>query len=131
MIISRKKQTVLGCFIIFKSSPETIIEGQDSCHICRPNPHSKFTSRAHATGSLQQECLWRTRICLFTPRHCTQDRGVLYPFNIAGILLLKQMSGNLWNIPYRNKSAIISMAINYCHKIYHFKDADGWLHSIG
>jgi hypothetical protein len=22
------------------------------------------------------------------------------------------------------------MAINYCHKIYHFKDADG-LHSIG
>jgi hypothetical protein len=23
------------------------------------------------------------------------------------------------------------MAINYCHKIYHFKDADGGLHSIG
>jgi hypothetical protein len=44
-------------------------------------------------------------------------------FNIAGILLLKQMSRNM-NIPYR-ESAIISMAINYCHKIYHFKDADG------
>jgi hypothetical protein len=33
--------------------------------------------------------------------------------------------------PYRNKSAIISMAINYCHKIYHFKDADGRITVLG
>jgi hypothetical protein len=36
------------------------------------------------------------------------------------------MVGGLMEYPLQgNKSAIISMAINYCHKIYHFKDADG------
>jgi hypothetical protein len=50
-------------------------------------------------------------------------------FNIAGDITLKT-NEDLWNIPTGNKSAIISMAINYCHKIYHFKDADGMDYTV-
>jgi hypothetical protein len=45
-------------------------------------------------------------------------------FNIAGDITLKTKEDYGISLP-GNKSAIISMAINHCHKIYHFKDADG------
>jgi hypothetical protein len=108
-----------------RGSPETIIGGQDSTiYTSRPN-HSKFTSRAHATGSLQRRCYMKRYVFKTHLDTVHKTEEYLVPtFNIAGILLLKQMSRNM-EYPLPGKSAIISMAINYCHKIYHFKDADG------
>lgn len=122
----------LGCFVIYKRQSGNDEWGDRiaAIYTSRPNPHSKFHRVGHMLlEAYNAECLMENEDMSFKTHldtlHKTEE--FLTPtFNIAGNLTLKTNDRRTYGIsPSGNKSAIISMAINYCHKIHTFKGEDG------
>jgi len=122
----------LGCFIIYKRQSGNDEWGDRIAAIftSRPNPHNKF----HRTGYLlleayNAECLMENEDMDFKTFLDTQHKTEQYlvpSFNMAGDLTLKRNENRNYGIsPSGNKSAIISQAISYCHRIHKMKDVDG------
>jgi hypothetical protein len=127
----------LGCFIIFKRQSGNDDRGDKiaAIYTSRPNPHSKFHRVGHMLlEAYNAECLMENEDMSFKTHLDTVHKTEEYlvpTFNIAGDITLKTNGRRTYGIsPSGNKSAIISMAINHCHKIYHFKDADGTDYSV-